>query len=145
MHITPTTSFSKDSYKSIFYFLKQSGMVFVNYVSNHLLKSKNMKDQAKIIAALLVGAAAGAALGLLLAPEKGEDLRGEIADYVNDLIATAKDKAQTTASSAKEYGSNVVDSVKSKFGAAASDAEAAAAKSKVKSTAGDWNNSVQNV
>jgi gas vesicle protein len=106
-----------------------------------------MKDQAKIIAALLVGAAAGAALGLLLAPEKGEDLRGEIADYVNDLIATAKDKAQTTASSAKEYGSNVVDSVKSKFGAAASDAETAAdaAKSKVKSTAGDWNNSVQNV
>ena len=105
-----------------------------------------MKDQAKIIAALLVGAAAGAALGLLLAPEKGEDLRGEIADYVNDLVATAKEKAQTTANSAKEYGSNVVDSVKSKFNTAVTDADIAAenAKSKVKGAASDWNNSVQN-
>lgn len=127
-----------------------------------------MKDQAKVIAALLVGAAAGAALGLLLAPEKGEDLRGDIADYVNDLIASAKEKAQNTANTAKdyantakEYGSDVVDSVKSKFNSAVGDAEDAVdsaksrardyaengygdAKSKVKSTANDWNNSIQN-
>lgn len=51
-----------------------------------------MKDQTKIIAALLVGAVAGAAIGLLLAPESGEELRGDIADYVNDLVEKSKDK-----------------------------------------------------
>jgi gas vesicle protein len=126
-----------------------------------------MKDQAKIIAALLVGAAAGAALGLLLAPEKGEELRGDIADYVNDLVDAAKNKAQTTADNLKEYGSNAVGSVKSKYndlvgeagkvvdsarGTAedvASNAKeyaqngAGEAKAKVKSTADDWNNSIQ--
>ena len=116
-----------------------------------------MKDQAKVIAALLVGAAAGAALGLLLAPVKGEGLRGDIADYVNDLVEKAKSKATSTAANAKEYGSNVVDSVKSKFSGAVSDAEGAVdsaksqaadyadnGKAKVKSTANDWNNSIQN-
>jgi len=40
-----------------------------------------MKDQTKIIAALLVGAAAGAILGVLLAPESGDETRKEITDF----------------------------------------------------------------
>ncbi|OOQ61151.1 YtxH domain-containing protein [Mucilaginibacter pedocola] len=116
-----------------------------------------MKDQGKIIAALLIGAAAGAALGLLLAPEKGEDLRGDIADYVNDLVESAKNKAQSTADNLKEYGSNAVNSVKSKYSDLVGEANkvvdsargtvedvASTAKSKAKATADDWNNSVQN-
>lgn len=108
-----------------------------------------MKDQAKIIAALLVGAAAGAALGLLLAPDTGEGLRSDIAGYVNDLVSTAKDKAQSTVGDLKEYGSNVVDKAKSKFNSGVEDAREYGdngineAKSKVKVTANDLNDSIQ--
>ena len=40
-----------------------------------------MSEQSKIVAALLVGAAAGAVLGLLFAPEKGSNLRNKILQY----------------------------------------------------------------
>jgi len=127
-----------------------------------------MKDQTKVIAALLIGAAAGAALGLLLAPEKGETVRDGIADYINDLVEAAKDRAQSTTSDLKEYGSNAYDRAKAKFNSAANtvsdykdiavdtakskikdikdDAEDkyAEAKSKAKNGANDLNHSVQN-
>jgi gas vesicle protein len=74
-----------------------------------------MKDQTKIIAALLVGAAAGAAIGLLLAPESGSELREDIAYYVNDLVEKTKDKAKVTADDVKEYGNTLVDKAKTKF------------------------------
>lgn len=123
-----------------------------------------MKDQTKIIAALLIGAAAGAALGLLLAPEKGEKTRDDIADFVNDLVEAAKDKAQAAGSGIKEYSGTVYDKAKSRFSSVAdkvSDYKDAAvetahdlkdkaqskfeeAKSKVKNGANDLNHSVQN-
>jgi len=81
-----------------------------------------MKDQTRVIAALLIGAAAGAALGLLLAPEKGETLRDGIADYINDLVDAAKDKAQAATNEAKQYGSTIYDKAKSRFSGVASDA-----------------------
>ena len=120
-----------------------------------------MKDQTRVIAALLIGAAAGAALGLLLAHEKGETVREGIADFVNDLVESAKTKAQSTTKDIKEFGTNVYGQAKSKINDVIGDvseyrdeamesAKSAArnageqAKSKVKATAGDWNNSVQN-
>lgn len=39
-----------------------------------------MKNTGGVLAALLGGAVVGAALGLLLAPEKGEDTRSRIVD-----------------------------------------------------------------
>ncbi|MFV0390523.1 MAG: YtxH domain-containing protein [Paludibacteraceae bacterium] len=39
-----------------------------------------MKNTGGVLAALLGGAVVGAALGLLLAPEKGEDTRSKIVD-----------------------------------------------------------------
>jgi gas vesicle protein len=45
-----------------------------------------MSDTGKIFGALILGAAAGAALGLLLAPEKGSKMRASIIDTASDLI-----------------------------------------------------------
>ena len=109
-----------------------------------------MKDQSKIIAALLVGAAAGAALGLLLAPNTGEGLRGDIAEYVNDLISSAKDKAQSAAGDLKEYGNSAIEKAKSRMAGGVDTAKDYGnegineAKSKVKTTADDLNTSIQN-
>jgi gas vesicle protein len=80
-----------------------------------------MKDQTRVIAALLIGAAAGAALGLLLAPEKGETLRDGIADYINDLVDAAKEKAQTATSEVKQYGGTIYDKAKSKISGVVND------------------------
>ena len=108
-----------------------------------------MKDQAKIIAALLVGAAAGAALGLLFAPDSGEGLRGDIADYVNDLVNSAKDKAQSTADDLRAYGNSAVEKAKSRFSNDVDNAQEYATnginegKAKVKATANDLNDSIQ--
>ncbi|HWZ04754.1 MAG TPA: YtxH domain-containing protein [Mucilaginibacter sp.] len=74
-----------------------------------------MKDQTRVIAALLIGAAAGAALGLLLAPEKGETIRDGIADYINDLVDAAKDKAQAATKDIKQYSGTVYDKAKTKL------------------------------
>jgi gas vesicle protein len=90
-----------------------TGIVIV--LSNHLLKSTNMKDTSRVIAALLIGAAAGAALGILLAPAKGEEVRDGIADFVNDLIDAAKSKAQSTSGNLREMGNTAYDRAKSKF------------------------------
>lgn len=56
------------------------------------------------IGAFLGGAIAGAALGLLLAPEKGQDTRGKITDAVDDFLAKHNIKL-----SRKEVGDLVDD------------------------------------
>ncbi|MCE9538186.1 MAG: YtxH domain-containing protein [Bacteroidetes bacterium] len=51
-----------------------------------------MTTNGKIIGALLVGAAAGAVLGLLFAPSKGSDLRQKIKDSTGDLADELSEK-----------------------------------------------------
>lgn len=51
-----------------------------------------MTTNGKIIGALLIGAAAGAVLGLLFAPSKGSELRKKIKDNTGDLVDDLKDK-----------------------------------------------------
>jgi gas vesicle protein len=92
------------------------GTVIVTYQTS--IKNKKMKDQTRVIAALLIGAAAGAALGLLLAPEKGENIRDGISDFITDLLDTAKEKVLSTANDAKKYSGTVYDSAKSKISGA---------------------------
>jgi gas vesicle protein len=51
-----------------------------------------MNSTSKIIASVLAGVAAGAVLGLLFAPEKGEETRRRISEKYNDLSDSVKEK-----------------------------------------------------
>lgn len=53
---------------------------------------ENSNNTAKMIGALLVGAAIGGALGLLFAPKKGSDTRKYIAQKGGDFTESLKDK-----------------------------------------------------
>lgn len=87
-----------------------------------------MKDNTKILGALVLGAAAGAVLGLLFAPSKGTDLRKQIKDNAEDIIdelaekinegketlSGLKDKALSKAEGFKSQVQDEVDSYKTK-------------------------------
>lgn len=49
-----------------------------------------MKDISKVMLSFIVGALAGAAAGILLAPDKGENTRKKIKDSIDDLSEKAK-------------------------------------------------------
>ena len=48
-------------------------------------------SKQKLLAGILLGAAAGAVLGILFAPDKGSETRRKIADKKNDLTNKMKD------------------------------------------------------
>ncbi|TKC06086.1 YtxH domain-containing protein [Pedobacter frigoris] len=52
-----------------------------------------MKNSSNILIGLLAGLAAGAALGLLIAPESGTETRDKLSRSLNDLGESIKDKA----------------------------------------------------
>jgi len=60
---------------------------------------KNENTNAKLVGALLVGAAIGGALGILFAPEKGSVTRKKIAGKSEDLAKGIKEKV-------REYSEN---------------------------------------
>ena len=55
---------------------------------------KNENTNAKLVGALLVGAAIGGALGILIAPEKGSVTRNKIAGKSEDLAKGIKEKVR---------------------------------------------------
>lgn len=63
-----------------------------------------MKTSTKFIIGLAVAAAAGAAIGMLLAPEKGKDLQKKLKDEAEDLLSQFGSILQT--------GKNAVSQVK---------------------------------
>lgn len=73
-----------------------------------------MNDNGKILAALLAGMAAGAAIGILFAPEKGTDTREKINESLKDLGDAIKERSAEQMENLKDLKENVLATVKSK-------------------------------
>ena len=77
-----------------------------------------MNDSSKVLVGLLAGLAAGAALGLLFAPEKGTETRDKLSQSLKDLGDTIKDRAADEINNLSAFKDKVVGSVKSKVSSA---------------------------
>jgi gas vesicle protein len=73
-----------------------------------------MTDNTKTAIALLAGLAAGAALGLLFAPEKGTETRDKLSDSLKNLGDSIKEKAAEEIDSLTELKDKIVSNIKSK-------------------------------
>ena len=73
-----------------------------------------MKDNTKVVVALLVGLAAGAALGVLFAPDKGGETRDKLAESLKNLGESIKETASKEIENLLAYKDKVVDNIKSK-------------------------------
>ena len=74
-----------------------------------------MNNNSKVLIGLLAGLAAGAALGLLFAPEKGTETRDRLSQSLKDLGDSIKDKAADEINALANLKDKVVSSVKSKL------------------------------
>lgn len=77
-----------------------------------------MTSTSKIILGVVGAAAVGVAIGMLLAPEKGSDIRKKISDTasdlagkVTDLVTTGKEKIQEVASTVTKQANGLVNDV----------------------------------
>lgn len=75
-----------------------------------------MNTQSKILLGVLGAFAAGTVLGMLIAPEKGSDLRdritkaaGELSEEIMSMVASGRSKLEDLA----EEGKDVADTVRS--------------------------------
>lgn len=90
----------------------------VNNDTNYEEETVNMKD---FVIGALVGGMVGAAVGLLLAPKTGKDLRSDVATQavnIKDksvvLSSTAKEKTVQLSNQLKEQSTQLVDKVKAR-------------------------------
>lgn len=74
-----------------------------------------MNDNSKTVVALLAGLAAGAALGILFAPDKGDETRDKLSQSLKDLSDTVKDKAADELDALNNFKEKVVSSLKTKL------------------------------
>ncbi len=74
-----------------------------------------MSDNSKVLIGLLAGLAAGAALGLLFAPEKGSDTRDKLSQSLKDFGDSIRDKAADEIDNLSSLKDKVVNSIKSKL------------------------------
>lgn len=74
-----------------------------------------MNDNTKVVAALLAGLAAGAALGILFAPSKGSETREKINDSLKDLGEALKERSEEQIAQVSDIADKVIATVKDKL------------------------------
>jgi len=77
-----------------------------------------MTDNSKVVVALLVGLAAGAALGILFAPDKGTETRDKLSESLKNLSDSIKETASAEIENLINLKDKVVSNVKSKINGA---------------------------
>lgn len=73
-----------------------------------------MNDNTKVVAALLAGIAAGAALGILFAPDKGSETRDKLTESLNNLSDSIKETAAAEIDKLVGLKDKVVENIKNK-------------------------------
>lgn len=74
-----------------------------------------MSDNTKVVAALLAGLAAGAALGILFAPEKGSETRDKLNDSLKDLGDALKERSAEQMDHLNDFKEKMLAMVKTKL------------------------------
>jgi len=74
-----------------------------------------MSDNSKVVVALLAGLAAGAALGILFAPEKGTETRDKLTESLKKLGDSIRETAANEIDNLVGLKDKVVDNIKSKI------------------------------
>lgn len=75
---------------------------------------ENFNSTGKLVGALVVGALAGAALGVLFAPEKGSKTRSNIADGAKDLADDIKRKMKNEAADLRKKAEDLEEQAREK-------------------------------
>lgn len=74
-----------------------------------------MKDNSKTLIALVAGVAAGVALGLLVAPDKGSETRDKLSESLKNLGDSIKETAAAEIDNLTDFKDKVVSKIKSKI------------------------------
>lgn len=74
-----------------------------------------MNDTSKVVVALLAGLAAGTALGILFAPDKGTETRDKLNESLADLGDAIRERAEEQFDQLNDFKEKVVATLKTKI------------------------------